>query len=132
MAEKPNSVNPQDWIDDAERDLKFAEIGILSGDAQITRGLCLLSHLIAEKALKALYLKKNGELPGRIHNLVELASAIDLSELKRPEIDEIIRRLDEFRVPMKYPKGEPLPPWNLAVKALEDAKTVLELVKKLI
>jgi HEPN domain-containing protein len=132
MAEKPNSQDWKDWLARAEEEVISGEVLKQSGNPQTTRNICLVSHQIVEKSLKALHLKRKGKLPGKIHELVKLASDLDLPELKLPDIVTIIRKLDEFYVPMKYPDGEPLPPWNLAVKALEDAKTVLELVKKLI
>jgi HEPN domain-containing protein len=133
VAEKPNSLIPKEWIERAEEDLRFAEIGKQSGDAKIANGICLLSHQIVEKALKAIYLEKNGELPERTHDLEKLADYADLPQLKEPEIAVAISGLNEFFVPMKYPKSPSEPPsWEVAVKAFDDAKRVFDLVKKLI
>jgi HEPN domain-containing protein len=133
VAEKPNSLIPKEWIEKAKRDLRLAEIGKQSGDEEVTDGICLLSHQIVEKALKAIYLEKNGELPERTHDLKKLAGYADLPQLKEPEIAAAISALNEFFVPMKYPKSLSEPPsWEVAVKAFDDAKRVFNLVKKLI
>jgi len=61
-----------------------------------------LGHLVLEKGLKALYVKKNGNsIPPRIHNLVRLAelSLIELSEERKLFLD----RVNDFNIEVRYP-----------------------------
>ncbi len=134
MAQKPNSLIPKEWIEHAEVDIRTAKRGVRDReDPRDTWSVCLCSHQIIEKALKAIYLEKNGALPERTHDLEKLADYADLPQLKEPEIAAAISGLNEFFVPMKYPKSLSEPPsWEVAVKAFDDAKRVFGLVKKLI
>lgn len=88
------------WIENAEHDLLTAEALF---DSKKYDWALFVGHLVLEKALKALYVKKNeNSIPPKIHNLVRLA---ELSSLK---IDEDIKlffdRVNDYNLEVRYPE----------------------------
>lgn len=61
-------------------------------------------HLVVEKMLKAVFVRKHGTSPPPTHNLVRLAtdSRLELSEEDR----EFLRGLMEFNIEARYPRDQ--------------------------
>lgn len=87
------------WIDSADNDLDTAETLFAAGKYD----WCLfLGHLVLEKALKAHYVKDNGnQMPPRVHNLVKLVEKthIALNEDLKIFFDEVT----DFNLEVRYP-----------------------------
>jgi HEPN domain-containing protein len=88
------------WLQQAENDLQFAQLGLSEGfHAQV----CFQCQQIAEKALKSIHY---GRLEKRIvfgHSLVELAGELDFG----PEVRDGLAILDQYYIPTRYPNGLP-------------------------
>ena len=92
----------EDWLRQAEADLKHAELSQREGDYEWS---CFAAQQAAEKAVKALYLSLHGDAWG--HSLLVLfrllpqaiAAAVD------PEILDAARALDKLFIPTRYPNG---------------------------
>ncbi|MEK7166008.1 MAG: HEPN domain-containing protein [Patescibacteria group bacterium] len=57
-------------------------------------------HLAVEKQLKAVYVKKKGEVPPYTHHLIELAEKINITISK--EIREQLREINTFNLEARY------------------------------
>lgn len=88
------------WIENAEHDLTVATSLFESKKFD----WCLfLAHLVLEKALKALYVKKDISLiPPKIHNLNRLAELIDI-KLSDNQI-LLYDRVNDFNIEVRYPQ----------------------------
>jgi len=113
------------WLRQAEDDLKAAEknLGI-----EVYYMASFLAQQCAEKALKALYIKKFKELL-RVHDLVYLAKKVEAPE----SVSEDCRFLSKVYIESRYP-DEQYPPSELfkkkdAEKAISYANGVLKWVK---
>jgi len=89
----------QFWLDSADHDLDAAESLYASGKYDWS---LFLGHLVVEKALKAVYVRDNGNrMPPRTHNLVRIAEATQLS------IDEndwlFLDEVTSFNLEVRYP-----------------------------
>jgi HEPN domain-containing protein len=93
-----NFKPPQEWLKQADYDLKTAESLFKTSRFLYTVFMC---HLSIEKALKGFYAKKFQEDPPKIHNLNYLLekSGIKLTE----EFQDFIDRLNNLSVPTRYP-----------------------------
>lgn len=86
------------WISSASHDLDVAETLFNNGKYD----WCLfIAHLVLEKLFKAFYVKNNGMLPPRIHDLVRLAnmSKIVLNE----DVVEYLDGVNTFNISARYP-----------------------------
>lgn len=84
------------WLLQAEHDLEAADHNL--------RGAFLDQCLVcwqqaAEKALKALYIATHRKVPPRIHDIEELASAVELAHALPPEVAALTRWYLEARCP---------------------------------
>jgi len=90
------------WVAMAENDLDSAQVLFENG----RYGWSLfLSHLVLEKTLKALWIKRNNDIVvPRIHNLVRLAETcrLELNETDRIELATIT----EFNMETRYPEEQ--------------------------
>ena len=94
------SGRAQDWIDQAERDLKHAENDVQGGYYEWA---CFSAQQAAEKALKGLYQAHNQVAWG--HSVRELLEGIrDLIELPDGLIDAG-KLLDKYYIIARYPNG---------------------------
>ena len=86
------------WIDTSDRDYQTLEHLFQMGDYHW--GL-FLGHLTLEKLIKALFVKRTGDYPPRIHDLVRLAekSGIKVSEEMLVNLELITR----FNLSIRYP-----------------------------
>jgi len=115
-------------VDDLEAARRLFEHGMWSK-------VCFFSHQAAEKALKALCIKKLGRYV-QTHSVArllrELSGVLNLPQ----ELAERARRLDRHYVPTRYPNAWPeLPPHKHysrgdAEEALSSASEVVELVRR--
>ena len=95
----PLSTDPEEWIEQAEHDLKAAEFLSKSGYRYYAIFLC---HLAVEKALKGLYFKRTGNSPPKTHNLISLLEKI--GEIPPQNLREYIMRLNEAHLITRYPE----------------------------
>ena len=87
------------WLQQAESDLAYAEIGLREGfSAQV----CFQCQQVCEKAIKALRYGR-GERAVLGHALVELAASLEVMARFR----ESLTVLDQYYVPTRYPNGLP-------------------------
>jgi len=122
-----------DWLNQAERDLNFAEENLSKGYFE---WVSFVSQQAAEKATKALFYSLNIEPWGHsISKLFEeLKEKIDIPK----EIIEAAKYLDKLYIPTRYPNGfsEGYPgnyyTKNDAEKAIKNAREIIIFVKKFI
>jgi len=115
---------PEEWLKQADYDLKTAESLFKTSRYLYTVFMC---HLSIEKALKGLYAKKFRKDPPKIHNLNYLCDKIGI-ELAE-EFQDFIDRLNNLSVPTRYP--------DELARLLKDykkdlTKTVLKQTRKLL
>jgi len=87
------------WIDLARYDLGVA--GSLLKARKYVYAL-FFGHLVVEKMLKAVFVKRRGTSPPPTHNLVRLAN--DASIVLSEEDREFLRGLVEFNIEARYPR----------------------------
>jgi len=87
------------WIDLARYDLGVA--GSLMKARKYVYAL-FFGHLVVEKMLKAVFVKRHGTSPPPTHNLVRLAN--DASMKLSEEDREFLRGLMEFNIEARYPR----------------------------
>lgn len=120
----------EEWLDKAEDDLRFAEIGLR--EAFYTQ-VCFLSQQSIEKTLKGALVSLNRSYP-KIHSLRELAKK--LSELDLKIFLEPLTLIDGYYVPLRYPDAAPgmkadgEPNKEEAGEALSTAKKIFDLVSE--
>ena len=122
----------RDWLEEAVDDLEAARRLF---EFSMWSKVCFFSHQAAEKALKALCIKKLGRYV-QTHSvarlLEELGGAVELPE----GLAERARRLDRHYIPTRYPSAWPEPPPHKhysrrdAEEALTAAAEVVELAKR--
>lgn len=122
----------RDWLEEAVDDLEAARRLF---EFSMWSKVCFFSHQAAEKALKALCIKKLGRYV-QTHSvarlLEELGGAVELPQ----GLAERARRLDRHYIPTRYPNAWPeLPPHRHysrgdAEEALAAAAEVVELAKR--
>ena len=90
--------SPQEWLKQADYDMKTAEIMF---DNKRYFYAVFMCHLSIEKALKGLYLHRLNEIPPKVHNLVYLVEKI---KLQLPEdLYDSVFALNRVSVPTRYP-----------------------------
>lgn len=122
------------WLAQARSDLGFAELGVHGGyHAQA----CFMCQQAGEKALKALhYFGGERFVPG--HSLVRLLAPLLARHPALGDLQEGVRRLDQYYVPTRYPNGLPDDiPANVfsraqAAEALAFARQLVEQVEALV
>jgi HEPN domain-containing protein len=92
------SKTPQEWLRQADYDMKTAEVMFDNGMYIYTVFMC---HLSIEKALKGIHLHKLNEVPPKTHNLIFLVKKTvpGLPE----ELYDFILSLNVLSVPTRYP-----------------------------
>lgn len=117
----------EEWLDRAESDLQFAEIGIREGFYAHTSFLC---QQAVEKALKGYLVLKAGSYP-RIHMLADLLSLCERHEPAFNKFDSDCTVLHQYYTPARYPGSSiPLPKEMDALEAFDIASNILEFVKE--
>jgi len=93
------SETEQGWIDQARYDLETARAMLASGRYLYVLFCCQQS---VEKALKAVIVRKTGELPPRLHNLLRLAEAAGIKS-DRGQIRSL-GELSAYYIQSRYPE----------------------------
>ena len=112
---KESKKEAERWLSQAENDLEFAKVGLREGFyAQV----CFQCHQVCDKALKAIRYG-SGERIVYGHSLIELGSAMDLTE----ELADELAVLDQYYIPTRYPNGLPggVPHESYKKKQADDA-----------
>lgn len=113
------------WLDQAEKDLELAKYDL---KGEYYEDACFHSQQAAEKALKAVYIKKFKDLL-KIHDVKLLAQKVSAP----PEIIEIGDQLNPFYTITRYPDiEEPTVTEEDTKDAIKKAERVLEWVKRII
>ncbi len=99
------SPTVQKWVDQAYYDLDTAKAMLDSGRYVYVVFCC---QQAVEKILKAVIAKATGEMPPRLHNLMQLAERAGL----KPDAQQtlLMRELSELYVQSRYP--DPLEPFS--------------------
>lgn len=92
--------NIQEWIDIAEEDLSTAEWCVQGKKFLWAMVMC---QQAIEKILKAIYLKKNEEIPPKIHNLNRLTELVGISNDLSEDLKEFFEELLIFYFTSRYP-----------------------------
>ncbi|OFZ53751.1 MAG: DNA-binding protein [Bdellovibrionales bacterium RIFOXYB2_FULL_36_6] len=123
------SKNPQEWLKQADYDIKTAEIMF---DNKRYFYAVFMCHLSIEKALKGIYLDRLKEIPPKTHNLVYLVEKIKL--LLPENLYDSVFALNRVSVPTRYPDDiqRMLKDYNeeRTKKVIESGKEVLQWLKK--
>ena len=123
------SKNPQEWMKQADYDMKTAEVMF---DNKRYFYAVFMCHLSIEKALKGLYLERLKEIPPKTHNLVYLVEKIKL--LLPENLYDSVFALNRVSVPTRYPDDiqRMLKDYNeeLTKKVIEGGKEALQWLKK--
>jgi HEPN domain-containing protein len=93
------TADPEYWLELARYDLGTAKAVLETKRFVYVLVMC---QQAIEKTLKALYTKLYGEIPPRIHNLVELSERCEV-ELT-PEQEDRLRQLDFYYIGARYPE----------------------------
>lgn len=119
------------WVDAAERDYQTLEHLFQSGDYHW--GL-FIGHLVLEKLFKALYVRKTGGIPSRIHDLARLAKkcGLEVDDAMTDKLDMISR----FNLIVRYPDYQQefykICTKEFSLEALESVKEVRSWLQQLI
>ncbi len=90
----------QDWLRQAQRDLKHARNALEDRDFEWA---CFASQQAAEKAVKAVYEYRHGE--GRGHVVSKLLKELPEQEGVTDDLLETAMRLDKLYILPRYPNG---------------------------
>ena len=95
----PLSKDPEEWIEQAEYDLKVAESNFKNDFRFYAVFFC---HLAIEKALKGLYFNKLLEIPPKTHSHLYLMRKIGI---KPPDsLTDFFTELQESHIATRYPE----------------------------
>ena len=117
----------ESWWEQALEDLDTSKYNLKGGKYYAS---VFFAQQSAEKALKALYIEENRELPQRTHNMLKLAERIGVSD----EIFESVIELNPEYFMTRYPDAANGVPAKMytekkAIIHLEKAEMVIEWVK---
>lgn len=90
----------RDWLRQAEADLRHARHAVTSRDFEWS---CFAAQQGAEKALKALFLRRSLEAWG--HTLTALIGRLPESDTPSPTLVDCAKVLDKHYIPTRYPNG---------------------------
>jgi HEPN domain-containing protein len=91
---------PEEWLKQSDYDIKTAEAMF---DARRHVYVVFMCHLSLEKALKGLYQEKLRTVPPKVHNLIFL---IEAAELTLPDaLYEAVFSLNRASIPTRYPEN---------------------------
>ncbi|MCX5973501.1 MAG: HEPN domain-containing protein [Coprothermobacterota bacterium] len=94
------SNRSHDWFRQAEADLRHARHALADADYEWS---CFAAHQAAEKAFKAVFLKRGEEAWG--HTLTALLGNLP-EHLQAPtELVRRVKQLDKHYIPTRYPSG---------------------------
>jgi HEPN domain-containing protein len=109
------------WINGAKSDLETAEL-LISG-SKVIEGL-FFCHLCIEKALKAVIVKENRQIPPRTHDLFSLATKAQINLSQKDQ--EHLQILMKYQLEGRYPEFNPtIPPGEKVIAYLEKTKSLI-------
>ena len=91
--------SPQEWLKQADYDIKTAEIMF---DNKRYFYAVFMCHLSIEKALKGLYQERLKEIPPKVHNLVYLLNKIGVKPSE--PTGKFLIKLNEASIVTRYPE----------------------------
>ena len=113
------------WINGAEDDIVTAEL--LIREKRNLHGL-FFCHLVIEKAIKAYYVKRTGEIAPRSHNLIYLSDNLELTFDEETQI--FLGILMKYQLQGRYPDYSPaLPDQYIVNQYLSKTKDLLQWLK---
>ena len=118
-------ADPNDWLTESDEDLETARVLI---DRSIYKQACFHAQQSAEKALKAVLLKRTGRIP-RIHDLPALLAQLRRADPSIPDHGSAVQTLDPYYMLARYPDvrppGTPAPSRDDAAESFALAETLL-------
>ena len=93
------SAEPEYWLELAQYELETAKAMLEKKRFVYVLVMC---QQVVEKTVKALYAKLHGEIPPRIHNLVELSERCEIK--LTPEQEDRLRQLSFYYIGARYPE----------------------------
>ena len=97
--EEKSIKSEKEWFEQAEYDIKSADIMFKGGRYIYSIFLC---HLCIEKALKGIFVKRFKKNPPKTHNLLFFLNALGIESDK--EKSTVIMKLNEASIPTRYPE----------------------------
>lgn len=113
------------WLDKAKDDLRVSESNFKIKELSVAAIFCQQS---VEKALKAVYIKKHKQLAPKTHDILFLATKVDLPDNLADEVDSLTDVYMESRYP-DIKETIKLKEENVS-KFIKSAKKVLEWCEK--
>jgi HEPN domain-containing protein len=92
-------ITSEEWLRQADYDYDTAEYMFNGGRYFYS---VFMAHLALEKSLKAVYTKKFGEIPPKVHNLIYFLEKTDLQPPE--EISKFLINLNNANVVTRYPE----------------------------
>jgi len=126
QASDPRAQLARDWLQRAERDLRFAYLG--AAEASLSGLAAFHGQQAAEKALKA-YLAWSNEAPPRSHDLPALLDRCSALDPAFATLRDAAAALDDYLTAGRYPDTGPDPTLAEGREALQLAEGVLEFVR---
>ncbi|MBP7053499.1 MAG: HEPN domain-containing protein [Phycisphaerae bacterium] len=93
------SETEQGWVEQAQYDLETARAMLASGRYLYVLFCC---QQATEKALKAVIVRKTGEMPPRVHNLLRLAEVADTHPDQQQ--NRFLGELSAYYIQSRYPE----------------------------
>jgi HEPN domain-containing protein len=90
------------WMDDAEYDIKSAEVMLKSGRYFYVVFMC---HLAIEETLKAIWVASKKGLPPKAHRLTHLSEQLVNKKEIPDDMAALIKELDDKSLHVLYPEG---------------------------
>jgi HEPN domain-containing protein len=116
----------QRWLEIADLDLEAGK-RLVEGDLP-SQGLFFCQQAV-ERLLKGLWVERKASIPPRTHNLVQLATELDLSV--PAELDNLLVRLTDQAVESRYP-GTPAQTPEMARTYLERTTELYQWLRQLL
>jgi len=116
----------KEWISKAEHDLQIAELA-LKNRPDLTDTICFHCQQTAEKYLKS-YLVYLDIIFEKVHNLDYLLDLINEKQRIPDELYEMIEKLEDYAVEIRYPDDWYNPSLDESKEAYEIAKKVKKFV----
>jgi len=118
--------DPREWMNRAQSNLTVARA---KGPGVYLEDLCFNAQQAAEKAIKALLIRRNVEFP-YIHDLARLLTLLESANQEVPESIRQVERLTRFAVFTRYPGFAPPTSREEYEQALTLAEKVLRWATK--
>lgn len=116
----------KEWINKAEHDLQMAELA-LKNKPELTDSICFHCQQTVEKYLKS-YLVYLDIVFEKVHNLQYLLDLINEKKKVPDEIYEMIEKLEDYAIEIRYPDD-----WhNLSLDETKEAYEIAKKIKKLV